>query len=73
MYPGRAGYLRVNAVPRLSIRLPVYSGEYYVAEAIDVTRHAERARMRRPASGGAGMTGGACGVVVAGDRVGTTE
>jgi hypothetical protein len=38
-----------------------------------VTRHAEWARMERPASGGVGMTGGACGVVVAGDRVGTTE
>ena len=38
-----------------------------------VTRHAEWARMGRPASGGAGMTGGACGVVVAGVRVGTTE
>ena len=29
--------------------------------------------MGRETSGGAGMTGGACGVVVAGDRVGTTE
>ncbi len=29
--------------------------------------------MERWASGGAGMTGGACGVVVAGVRVGTTE
>ena len=29
--------------------------------------------MGRPASGGAGMTAGACGVVVAGVRVGTTE
>ena len=38
-----------------------------------VTRHAEWARMGRSASGGVGMTGGACGVVVAGDRVGTTE
>jgi hypothetical protein len=38
-----------------------------------VTRHAEWARMGRSASGGAGMTGGACGVVVAGVRVGTTE
>ena len=39
----------------------------------NVTRHAEWARMGRRASGGAGMTGGACGVVVAGDKVGTTE
>ena len=38
-----------------------------------VTRHAEWARMGRETSGSAGMTGGACGVVVAGDRVGTTE
>ncbi len=38
-----------------------------------VTRHAEWARMGRPASAGAGMTAGACGVVVAGFRVGTTE
>ena len=39
-----------------------------------MSRHAEWARMGRPASGGAGMTGGACGVVVAGGvRVGTTE
>ncbi len=38
-----------------------------------VTRRAEWARMGRWASGGAGMTGGACGVVVAGVRVGTTE
>ncbi len=29
--------------------------------------------MERPASGGAGMAGGACGVLVPGDRVGTTE
>ena len=40
---------------------------------LTVTRHAEWARMGRPASGGAGMTAGACGVVVAGVRVGTTE
>ena len=38
-----------------------------------VTRHAEWARMERSASGGVGMTGGACGVVVPGVRVGTTE
>ena len=38
-----------------------------------VTRHAEWARMGRETSGSAGMTGGACGVVVAGDRVGMTE
>jgi hypothetical protein len=38
-----------------------------------VTRHGERARMGRSASGGVGMTGGACVVVVAGVRVGTTE
>jgi hypothetical protein len=29
--------------------------------------------MGREASDGVGMTGGACGVVVAGDRVATTE
>jgi hypothetical protein len=29
--------------------------------------------MGRETSGGAGMTGGGCGVVVAGVRVGTTE
>jgi hypothetical protein len=39
----------------------------------DVTRHLEWARMGRETSGGAGMTGGGCGVVVAGVRVGTTE
>jgi hypothetical protein len=38
-----------------------------------VTRHGERVRMGRSASGGVGMTGGACGVVVPGVRVGTTE
>jgi hypothetical protein len=38
-----------------------------------VTRHAEWARMGRETSGCAGMMGGACGVVVAGVRVGTTE
>ena len=36
-------------------------------------RHAEWARMGRETSGGAGMTGGARGVVVAGVRVGTTN
>jgi glycosyltransferase involved in cell wall biosynthesis len=37
MYQGRAaaGHLGVNAVPRLSIGLPVYNGENYVAEAIE--------------------------------------
>jgi hypothetical protein len=44
-----------------------------VSELAPVTRHGERARMGRSASGGAGMTGGACGVVVAGVRVGMTE
>ena len=44
-----------------------------VAEGAGVTRHGERARMGRWASGGVGMTGGACGVMVAGVRVGTTE
>ena len=40
---------------------------------LSVTRHAEWARVGREASGCVGMTGGACGVVVPGDRVGTTE
>jgi len=44
-----------------------------VAGEAGVARHAEWARMGRETSGSAGMTGGACGVVVAGDRVGTTE
>ena len=47
------------------------SGSYFPPPV--VTRHAEWARMGRETSGSAGMTGGACGVVVAGDRVGTTE
>ena len=38
MYPGRADYLRVNAVPRLSVRLPVYSGECYVLQRRVVLR-----------------------------------
>src|ERR1700687_2380745 len=38
-----------------------------------VTRHGEWARTGRETAGGAGMTGGACGVVVPGVRVGTTE
>ena len=43
-----------------------------VGQAV-VTRHVEWARMGRSASGGAGMTGGACGGAVVGARVGTTE
>ena len=44
-----------------------------IAERPGVTRHAEWARMGRQASGSAGMTGGACGAGVPGDKVGTTE
>src|ERR1022692_32098 len=52
---------------------PRWRGRFRVSGSLSVTRHGERARMGRSASGGAGMTGGACGVLVPGVRVGTTE